>query len=128
MLFFNTYQRTSMNIKTLSAISYEKLTAAIPQIREDLERNACDFFSTQDFQQTMDNQFVLTSIHLPIQVWDYLQKSLHGFPETASFVRELGEYNVDPNKILAMLLLNLSLKDILELREVLGIPELTPQQ
>lgn len=90
-----------MNIKTLSEIS-----SILP----------CTL--VRDPQRVAD--------HMSREIWLALERSLVTLqPTKASLVLDLGEHRKDPVRILAMLLLNLSQKELLELREALGIPELT---
>lgn len=91
-----------MNIKTLSDVSCNTPYLSHPLIRKE------------------------TTEALTREIWLSLEQSFIALsPEKASLALDLGEHQKDPVRILAMLLLNLSRKDVLEFREALGIPELT---
>jgi hypothetical protein len=88
-----------MNIKTLSELSYNLACLPAP-----VKRRTC----------------------LTKEIWSeisYAVKSVS--PTTAFCAAVLGEHHQDPIRVMTMLLLNLSLKDQLEMLEVLGTLEPT---
>jgi hypothetical protein len=116
-----------MNIKTLSEISLTLHNQSNFMMLDDIMELAQTEETTPDLVSAiLQRGFNNSASDLPNRVWKQVQVSLAtGFPLKASLAKDLGDFNKDPVRILVMLLLNLSPAAVSELREALGIPELT---
>ena len=114
-----------MNIKTLSEIS-NQVCSFYAQLASSEVLCAPYKLDDKTIVSTIEAAMQKAANEIDLRVWLTLETSLTtGFPTKASFVRDLLKHQKDPVRILAMLLLNLSHKDISEFRAALGIPELT---
>jgi hypothetical protein len=108
-------------IKTMSEIFSNVMLPPVAQhcpSCEEWGETPCHPSDREFLSDLMDQQTRL--------MWQTLGESLNEIsPTKASFVRALGAHSKDPMRVLAMLLLNLSQKDLSEFRDTLGIPELT---
>jgi len=132
MLFSITYQRTSMNIKTLSEIFSTTVTSTdldvnnIAICRTEVLGGVLEFYPMKNWE--LNQLLHQLSSHAESKIWLSIRTSLNDLSlSKASLLKDLGDHSKDPVRVLTMLLLNLSSKDVSELREALGIPELTQQ-
>lgn len=103
-----------MTIKTLSALSQKN--TLLGALSNRLPPPDTDQVPTMENVEIQLNRMWWLSVAMDIPV---------PFDAKLSLVKDLGDYHIDPIRVMSMLLLNLSQKDLLELRVALGIPELT---